>query len=57
MTILPLAVYVIALSGALSSEEGGIMPAVFAIGALLTAEIAWQVVKWSRRFARNTASG
>ncbi|HTE01736.1 MAG TPA: APC family permease [Mucilaginibacter sp.] len=57
MTILPLAVYVVALCGALSSEEGGIMPAIFAIGALLTAEIAWQVVKWSRRFARDAASG
>jgi hypothetical protein len=29
------------------------MPAIFAIGALLTAEIAWQVVKWSKRFALN----
>ncbi|MGN6640795.1 MAG: APC family permease [Mucilaginibacter sp.] len=46
LTLLPLAVYGIALSGALSSQ--GIMPAVFAICALLTAELAWQLVKWCR---------
>jgi amino acid transporter len=48
MILLPLAVYIIALSGALSSDEGGITPAIFAVCALLTAEIAWWIIKWSR---------
>jgi amino acid transporter len=48
MILLPLVVYVIALSGALSSNEGGITPAIFAICALLTAEIAWWIIQWSR---------
>jgi len=45
MVLFPVSVYVVSLSGALSSEDGGIKPALFAIGVLLTAEIAWQVVK------------
>jgi amino acid transporter len=49
MALLPLAVYFIALTGALSSAGKGIMPAVFAVCALLTAEIAWWVIKWSKR--------
>jgi amino acid transporter len=48
MTLLPVAVYVVALSGALLSDEGGVKPAIFAFCALLTAEIAWWVIKWTR---------
>ncbi|HVM87054.1 MAG TPA: APC family permease [Puia sp.] len=47
--ILPVAVYAIALSGALLSEEQKFLPAVFAIGALLSAELAWQVMKWRKK--------
>lgn len=49
MIFLPLAVYGVALTGALSSDAGGIMPAIFAIGALLTAEVAWQMAKIYRK--------
>jgi amino acid transporter len=48
MALLPLVVYFIALTGALSSAGKGIMPAVFAVCALLTAEIAWWIIKWTR---------
>ena len=48
MTLLPLIVYFIALSGALSSAGQGIMPAVFAIGTLLTAELVWWIIKWTK---------
>ncbi|MBS1975114.1 MAG: APC family permease, partial [Bacteroidetes bacterium] len=46
--MLPVSVYSIALSGALISEEKKFLPAAFAIGALLSAELAWQAVKWWR---------
>ncbi|MFB9843684.1 APC family permease [Mucilaginibacter ginsenosidivorans] len=47
-TIFPVGIYVVALTGALVSDEGGIKPAIFAVCTLLTAEIAWQLVKWFR---------
>lgn len=49
LTLLPVAVYVIALSGALMSNEGGTMPAIFAIGTLLSAEVVWQIVRYWRK--------
>jgi len=49
MTLLPVGVYVIALSGALSSQDGGTMPAVFAICTLLSAEVVWQIVRYWRK--------
>lgn len=48
MALLPLAVYFIALTGALSSAGQGIKPAIFAVCTLLTAEIAWWLIKWNR---------
>jgi amino acid transporter len=52
MTLLPAGVYVVALSGALLSNEGGATPAVFAILVLLSAEGVWQLVRlWHRRIA------
>jgi amino acid transporter len=52
MALLPLAVYAIALGGAFSSTENAVIPAMFALGALLTAEIAWQALKLGKGFAR-----
>ncbi len=46
MLLLPVAVYFIALAGAFSSTAETIMPAVFAIAALLSAELAWRVLTW-----------
>jgi len=49
MLLLPTAVYFVALSGALLSKGGSIVPAVFAICTLLTAEIGWWIIKWRWR--------
>ncbi|HVW16442.1 MAG TPA: APC family permease [Mucilaginibacter sp.] len=49
LTLLPLGVYAIALSGALMSDDGGAKPAIFAIGLLVTAEIAWQLIRWRKK--------
>jgi len=54
MLVLPTAVYFVALSGALLSKGGSIIPAVFAICTLLTAEIGWWIIKW--RWASAKAS-
>lgn len=45
MILLPAGVYIIALSGALLSEDGGAFPALFAILTLLSAELMWQITK------------
>ena len=48
MALLPLVVYIVALSGALASTGKGIIPAVFAVCALLTAELVWWIIKWTK---------
>ncbi|MBS1520813.1 MAG: APC family permease [Bacteroidetes bacterium] len=48
MALLPLLVYGVALSGALISNGKGIIPAVFAVCALLTAELVWWIIKWTK---------
>ncbi|SDS05363.1 amino acid/polyamine/organocation transporter, APC superfamily [Mucilaginibacter mallensis] len=47
--ILPVAIYFTALAGALSSTPGAILAALFAIITLLSAEVLWQVIRWSKR--------
>jgi len=49
MLLLPASVYFIALSGAISSTPQTIRPAVFAIFALLSAEVVWWIIKWTSR--------
>jgi len=49
LMILPIGVYAVALIGELSNPEGSNTQIYFAIGALLTAPIAWLVVKWSSK--------
>jgi amino acid transporter len=49
MLILPVAVFVVALSGALASEGSRSGPALFAVGALLSAEVLWQVIRLKNR--------
>ena len=48
MMILPLTIFSVALSGAFASEGKMLIPAVFAVCALLSAEVAWQVVRWRK---------
>jgi amino acid transporter len=47
LLLLPVAVYCIALTGMLSKGDGNHSMIYFALGALLTAEIAWRVAKWN----------
>ncbi|MES2425686.1 MAG: APC family permease [Bacteroidota bacterium] len=48
MLLLPVSVYFIALGGAFSSSEETIKPAVFAICALLSAEVFWRLLVWRK---------
>jgi amino acid transporter len=48
MTLIPFSVYAIALAGAFSEEDGALKPALFAVGALLSAEVIWQILVWRR---------
>ncbi len=49
--ILPTAVYFIAMAGAFDSTEQAIKPAIFALLALSTAELFWQIINLRRRIA------
>lgn len=46
MLLLPVSVYIIALSGALHSSGGMVMPALISIGMLISAELTWRLVVW-----------
>ena len=52
-TLLPITVYVVALTGALASVGEGVKPALFAIGILLTAEVLWQLTKLKKSFVQD----
>ncbi|MBS7565925.1 APC family permease [Mucilaginibacter sp. Bleaf8] len=53
LLLLPASVYLVALAGAFISEGQGIKPALFALGALATAEVAWRVVVWRKPLLKN----
>lgn len=44
MILLPLSVYLIALAGAFSSSGETLLPAIFAVAALLSGEILWRII-------------
>jgi amino acid transporter len=46
--LIPIAVYAIALCGMFSSTGIALLPALFAVGILLTAEVIWQIIKRTR---------
>lgn len=48
LLMLPITVYSVALSGVLSSMSAALKPALFAIGALLSGDVAWRVIRWWR---------
>jgi amino acid transporter len=52
LLMLPVLVYVIALAGTFSSEGDAIKASVFAIIALLSAEVAWQRIAFFARLKR-----
>jgi amino acid transporter len=47
--LIPVIVFSIALSGALIAEGKMFLPAIFAVGALVSAEVAWLLILWKRR--------
>lgn len=49
MAVLPLSVYVIAMIGSFLNSDKALVPAVFAIVVLFSAELVWQLVKWRNR--------
>jgi len=49
MIVLPVFVYSIALSSVLSVQSRMLSPALFALGALLSAEIIWRVIAWRKQ--------
>lgn len=50
--VLPVAIYAFALSGALTDSGQAWKPALFALGVLATAEIAWTGVRWKKSRTR-----
>ena len=46
MALLPLSVYAIALCGAFLNSEKALLPALFALAALASAEICWVLARW-----------
>jgi amino acid transporter len=46
MALLPFAVYILALTGALLNTERAFMPILFALGALLSAELIYRVIRF-----------
>lgn len=49
LILLPISVYFIALTSAFSMEGKMLKPALFALGALLSAEVIWQIIRWRKR--------
>jgi amino acid transporter len=46
LLLLPVSVFAIALSGAIAESGKTLAPVLFALGALLTAEIVWRIIVW-----------
>jgi len=49
MLLLPICIYSIAITGVLTKSDASNTPVYFAIGALLTAELGWQVIKLNNK--------
>jgi amino acid transporter len=49
MMIFPFGVFALAISGTLAEEGKTAVPALFALGALLSAEVGWQLIQWRKR--------
>jgi glycopeptide antibiotics resistance protein len=54
--ILPFGVYFIALAGTFSSTPKSIQAALFAVGILLTAEVAWRLITWKKPYLKVKAA-
>jgi amino acid transporter len=49
MALLPATVYIIAMIGSFLNSDKALVPAIFAIVALFSAEALWQLVKWTNK--------
>jgi len=49
LALLPFSVYAIALTGAFLNSEKALVPALFALAALASAEVVWLFVQWRKR--------
>ncbi len=49
LMIFPFGVFAVALSGAFAAEGRTALPALFAVSALLSAEVLWQIIQWRKR--------
>ncbi len=52
LILLPVTVYCIALSSAFLSSGKMLSPALFAIGALVSAELVWRIIVWRKPFLK-----
>jgi len=46
MILLPVGIYMVALSGAIYASDRITVPVIFALGMLLSAELAWRLILW-----------
>ncbi|MEO7120348.1 MAG: APC family permease [Ginsengibacter sp.] len=49
MMVLPLCIFIIALSGVFATQGKMVFPAVFALCALVSAEVVWLLIKWKKK--------
>ena len=49
MALLPLGVYAIALTGTFINMEKALVPSVFALCILCSAEVVWEIVRWRNK--------
>lgn len=52
LILLPFSVYCIALTSAFSMEGRMLKPALFALAALLSAEVIWRIIAWRKKLIR-----
>jgi amino acid transporter len=53
LILLPVAVYAVALSSALLTSEKMLLPALFAVAALFSAELVWQIITFKNSFLKS----
>ena len=53
LLIFPAGVYLIALTGVFSASNEILKPALFAVGILLTAEVAWRLLVWKKPYLKD----
>jgi amino acid transporter len=56
MTLLPVLVYGVAMAAAFISSGKTIMPLLFALAALVSAEVIWQIIVWRNKMTPNHVS-